>query len=86
MCGLIFFRDTAIFLIHIFPLLEILQAGTSSSIYIYTCPVNIHCKFNLGLRSITFSIKINMFPTFSEISNVWQWVKLCLYGQRSSHT
>ena len=42
------------------------------SIYIYTCPVNTHyhfnCKTDLGLRSRTFSLKINKLPTFSEIT------------------
>ena len=35
------------------------------------------------LRSLTFSLKLNKLPTFSE---VWQWVKLCLYSQTSLHT
>ena len=50
------------------------------SIYIYTCPVNIHCHFNckndLGLRSRTFSLKIKKLPRFSEITQAWQCLKI----------
>ena len=49
------------------------------SIYIYTCRVNIFlstAQTDLGLRSRTFSIKINKLPTFSEITQVWQCLKI----------
>ena len=36
--------------------------------------------------SRTFSLKINKLTTFSEITQMWQCLKLCLYGQMSSHT
>ena len=50
------------------------------SIYVYTCSVNINghfnCKTDSGLRPITFSLKINKLPTFSEITQAWQCLKL----------
>ena len=53
------------------------------SIYIYTCPGNIHftvvistVQADLGLRSRTFSVKINKLPTFSEITRPWQCLKI----------
>ena len=30
----------------------------------------------IGLRPRTFSLKINVLPTFSEITQVWQCLKL----------
>ena len=30
----------------------------------------------IGLRPRTFSLKINMLPTFSEITQAWQCLKL----------
>ena len=50
------------------------------SVYIYTCPMNKHCHLtaqtDLGLRSRTFSLKINKLPTFSEITQAWQCLKI----------
>ena len=40
---------------------------------------------DLGLRSRTFSLKINKLSTFSEITKAWH-VQRCLYCQLSSHT
>ena len=31
---------------------------------------------NLGLRSRTFSLKLNKLPTFSEITQAWQCLKI----------
>ena len=33
---------------------------------------------DLGLRSRTFSLKINKLPTFSEITQAWQCLKIVL--------
>ena len=41
---------------------------------------------DLGLCPRTFSLQINMLITFSEITQAWQCLRLCLYGQMSSHT
>ena len=42
---------------------------------------------DLDLRSRTFSLKINNFPTFSEINPGWYVQILCLCSQMSSsHT
>ena len=42
--------------------------------------MNKHCystaQINLGLRSRTFSLKINKFPSFSEITQMWQCLKI----------
>ena len=50
------------------------------SINIYRCPVNIHCistaQTDLSLSSRTFSLKINKLPTFSEITQAWQCLKI----------
>ena len=35
---------------------------------------------NLGLRSRTFSLKINQLITFSEITQAWQCLKIVLIG------
>ena len=40
---------------------------------------------DLGLRSRTFSLKIYKLPTFSEINQVGNVQKLCLYGHIISH-
>ena len=50
------------------------------SIYIYTCPYIVipTAQTDLGLRSRTFSLKINKLPTFSEINQVWQYLKIVL--------
>ena len=40
---------------------------------------------DLGLRSRTFSLIIIYLITFSEITQAWQCLRLCLYGQMSSH-
>ena len=40
---------------------------------------------DLGLRSRTFSLKINV-AYISEITQTWQCLKIVLYGQMSSHT
>ena len=48
------------------------------SIYIYTHRVNIvisTAQTDLGLRSRTFSLKINKLPTFSEFTQAWQCLK-----------
>ena len=50
-----------------------------------------HCHLDctdtdLGLISRTFSLKINKFPSFSELSQGSQCLKIGLYGQMSSHT
>ena len=50
------------------------------SIYISTA------QTDLGLRSSTYSLKINKLPTFPEITQAWQCLRLCLYSQMSSHT
>ena len=51
------------------------------SIYFYS-----PAQTDSGLRSITFSLKFNKLPTFSEITEEWQCLKIVLYGQMSSHT
>ena len=59
------------------------------SIYIYTLSIYIvisTAQTNLGLRSRTFSLKINKLITFSKIAQVWQCLKIVFYGQMSSHT
>ena len=35
---------------------------------------------DLGLRSRTFSLKINYLITFSEITQAWQWLKIVFIG------
>ena len=77
-----FFQNCAIhsysfLLILSFPLIEIIQALNIFSINIYASPVkNKHvistAQTDLGLRSRTFSLKINKLPTFSEINQGWQ--------------
>ena len=37
---------------------------------------------DLGLKSITFSLKINKFPTFSEINQGWQCLNNFVYMVR----
>ena len=49
------------------------------SAYIYTCRVNIYivistAQTDFGLRS--FSLNINKLPTFSEITQAWQYLKI----------
>ena len=39
-----------------------------------------------SLRYRKFLLKINKLPTFTEIAQVYQYLKLCFYGQISSHT
>ena len=47
------------------------------SIYIYKYRVNIPtAQIDLGLNSRTFSLKINKLPTFSEITQAWQCLKI----------
>ena len=55
------------------------------SVYMFTCPVNIHLRTytvistaqtDLGLRSRSFSLTINKLPTFSEISEAGQRLKV----------
>ena len=50
------------------------------SIYIYTCRVTYivisTAQTDLGLRPRTFSLKINKLATFSEITQVWQCLKI----------
>ena len=50
------------------------------SIYIFTSPVNIHlistAQTDYGLRFRTFSLKINNLPTFSVITQAWQYLKV----------
>ena len=45
-----------------------------------------HTLSDLGLRSRTFSLKIYKLPTFSEITQASQCLKIVSYGQMSSHT
>ena len=46
------------------------------SIYIYTSFFISTAQSDLGLRPRTFSLKINKFPTFSEITEAWQCLKI----------
>ena len=49
------------------------------SIYIYANPVNMHiwtAQTDLGLISRTFFLKIYKFPSFSEINQGWQCLKI----------
>ena len=49
------------------------------SIYIYTCRAYIvisTAQTDIGPRTRTFSLKINKLPTFSEITQAWQCLKI----------
>ena len=43
-------------------------------------------RTDLGLRSRPFSLKINKLPTFSEITEAWQCLKIVFTLSDSSHT
>ena len=52
-------------------------------ILVYQCPVTIQCiisaaQTDISLRYKTFHLKINKLPTFSEITQVWQYMYLKL--------
>ena len=52
------------------------KAFTGSYIVISTA------QTDLGLKSGTFSLKINKLPTFSEITPAWQCLKIVLHTVR----
>ena len=39
-------------------------------------------KTDISLRYRTFSQKINKMPTFSEVTELWQYLKTCVYMVR----
>ena len=41
-------------------------------------------QIDLGLRSRTIFSNNNMLHTFSEITQLWQWIKKCVYIQYRS--
>ena len=41
---------------------------------------HLHTQTDFGMRSRTFSLKINKLPTFSEITQAWQCLKIVFIG------
>ena len=75
---------------HLFQYLKsFMHENLFINVYMYLCPVNIHMIYtaqtDISQTNRTFYSN-NKLSAFSEIIQVWLRIKLCLYGQMSSHT